>query len=220
MADHIYQKVLNEDTVKINKYAELSKDFLHIEVDKFKKKFDQLKSKTQTSLQHRKIPENILPSIEDGNYSLVLYDKNAFDVNDWIKADMRTYSHAMSNFKSDIKKFEEYDSFDFKEINSIKCRNQVDFIVEHNYSPVDVNMSSDGHKPAGVSMYPSTEVMTSVYKDFIRDKDKNEQKDTEKRFHRELEKTKEVMQATFSSMSTQVSHQKGTRTTSTHGKLV
>jgi hypothetical protein len=64
-----------------------------------------------------------LPSIEDGNYSLVLYDKNAFDVNDWIKADMRTYNTSMSNIKSDIRKFEEYDTFNMSDINPIKYKN-------------------------------------------------------------------------------------------------
>jgi len=59
--------------------------------------------------------------------------------------------------KRDIKKFEEYDSFDFSSINQIKYRKQVEFLVDAKYAPVNVTIGANGTSSDGMKLmnYPT-----------------------------------------------------------------
>jgi len=74
-------------------------------------------------MTHSKMPKELLPVIEDGNYSLVIFDKNVEDVKEWLKEDLRTSQDAINDLKKDIRKFEEFDTFSIGQINQIKYRN-------------------------------------------------------------------------------------------------
>lgn len=111
MIEDIYQMQLYEHTVKCNKYAELNKDLLTTEMEAHQKKMDELYNKSKQSYQFKKMPDHMLPKLDEGNYSLLLYDKNLKDVMDWVKQDLRTLDTAVNTIKADIPKFEQFDTF-------------------------------------------------------------------------------------------------------------
>jgi len=58
--------------------------------------------KNKMSYQQKRVPHNLLPNINDGNYSLILNDKNVGQANEWIKRDLRTASGAINIVQDDL----------------------------------------------------------------------------------------------------------------------
>lgn len=77
---------------------------------------------------------DLLPSIEEGNYSMVLFDKNVGEVNDWIRQDMRTEASAINSIRTDLHKFHEFDDFSFTDITPIRLESECDRFVDKNFS--------------------------------------------------------------------------------------
>jgi hypothetical protein len=83
-------------TVKPLKYSELNQDYLVKEQHHFDKKFKDQTSNYLPSCQQKQMSIDLLPSIDDGNYSMVLYDRNVGEVDDWIRQDLRTDAIALT----------------------------------------------------------------------------------------------------------------------------
>lgn len=143
ISEELYNKVLEEDTVKPDKYAQLNRDYIMKEVNHFNKKHQEFVQLTKSSFMLKKVPYRDLPDIEDGNYSMCLYNREAFEVNEWVKQDLRTESSAMAELKEDIKLFEEFDTFNVSDINQIKYRSLVNYLIEHKYVPIGVHMGTE-----------------------------------------------------------------------------
>jgi hypothetical protein len=140
VSEELFKILLHQDTVKPSKYAEVNMSYLNKEDYHFQTKHKEFISSTKSSFMHKKCPFRELPDIDGGNYSMCLFNREAADVNDWIKQDLRSEKIAMNELKDDIKKFSEYDTFNVSYVNQIKYRNEINFVVEHKYNPINVEV--------------------------------------------------------------------------------
>lgn len=93
-------------------------------------------------------------------------------VNHWIRLDLIESSHQHLNFlQEDLKKFDEYDTFNIAEINKIKIMRQVQDAVEHSYAAVSlsedcIEQLDSGELEKMVRYKPSREQVRNTLKQF------------------------------------------------------
>lgn len=195
MAEELFNYVLEEDSVKPDKHAQLNREYIMKEVNYFKNKYQDYVANTKSSFMMKKMPYRELPDIEEGNYSMCLYNREAVDVNEWVKQDLRTEKIAMQEIKEDIKKFAEYDTFNVSYVNPIKYRNEVNFVVDHKYVPIGVQMSTE--VPNEVK-YPDLKSLVSDFRRFAEGQEEHLQRGLEDHFKKDLDRTEQILRDGFS----------------------
>ena len=97
-------------------------------------KFERLYQDFKMSYQLKKIPKDLLPSTEKGNYSLRInenkhgytHTRDVRHVNNWVSYHKRDHQIASNILMNDLAVLDDYINFDFSSIHSIKIKNQVD----------------------------------------------------------------------------------------------
>ena len=78
----------------------------------------------------------------------------------------------MNTIKSDIPKFEQFDTFDTQQMDQIKFKNQIEELVNLNFTPIEVNVGQIDQKQM---KYPSMEDMIKSFNLFTKDQEKMNQ---------------------------------------------
>ena len=99
------------------------------------------------SHQAIKIPKDLMPSTEKGNYSLRINEnKHGFthtrdvkQVNNWVSYHMRDHNKATDTLLSDLVVFEDYAKFDYESIHTIQTKNKVESFVNEIYNAPSID---------------------------------------------------------------------------------
>lgn len=172
IVDTIYQRVLLENSVKPDRFAELDLEYLKKEVKFFEERNNKFVKETNSSYMYEAMPYRELPEIEEGNYSMCLHDHVVSDVNNWIKQDMMTPTMAVNDLKHDLEKFNEFDSFNVSSLNPIKFKNELTFLVDHFFQHCSPNVDDKDRKMTNefeVRKYPTEYEVYDDYRQFLKD---------------------------------------------------
>lgn len=87
----------------------------------YMKKHEEWAIKNTMSHQQRKVPSSLLPNVTEGNYSLLLHDRDVSEVNQWVEDDLRLCGCEFTDkVKEDLEKFDAFDTFNDNDLDVTK----------------------------------------------------------------------------------------------------